>query len=108
MLPSKEESFGIVFLEAWSFSKPVVGANIGAIASLIEDGTDGLLFEPDNPESLAEKLTLLINSEQLRNELGNNGHKKFSEQYTWDVVAKKFRDVYQSAITKFKQREKRS
>ncbi len=101
VLPSKEESFGIVFLEGWSFSKPVIGAGIGAIASIIEDGKDGLLFKPDDADDLAEKLTTLISNQPLRQTLGNNGNTKFKENYTWDIVAKKFRAVYEEAIIKF-------
>jgi len=108
VLPSKEESFGIVFLEAWSFSKPVIGAGIGAIASIIEDGTDGLLFRPDDAEDLGEKLTTLITNEQLRHTLGTNGNTKFTENYTWDIVAKKFRAVYEEAIIKFNTQRKKN
>ncbi len=99
VLPSTEESFGVVFLEAWSFGKPVIGAGIGAVASLIEDGSDGLLFEPGSHSSLANKLEVLFNNEFLRKEMGMNGHKKFQENFTWDVIAKKFRDVYALAIS---------
>lgn len=102
VLPSKEESFGVVFLEAWSFSKPVIGANIGAIASLINDGKDGLLFKVDDAASLAEKLSVLIQDKALREQMGVAGNKKFKDNYTWDIIAKKFRDVYQLAINKFK------
>ncbi len=101
VLPSKEESFGVVFLEAWSFSKPVVGAGIGAVASLIEEGKDGLLFKPDDVQDLADKLRLLVENEPLRKELGENGKAKYLANYTWDAIAKKFRDVYQLAINKF-------
>jgi len=105
VLPSKEESFGVVFLEAWSFSKPVIGANIGAIASLIEDGTDGLLFDADSEQSLAEKMTTLIKNEELRKQMGTAGNKKYRQHYTWDIVAEKFRQVYQLAITKFNNKQ---
>lgn len=102
VLPSKEESFGVVFLEAWSFSKPVIGAGIGAVASLIDDGKDGLLFTVDDANSLAEKLGVLIQDKSLREKMGNEGNKKFRENYTWDIIGEKFRDVYQLAINKFK------
>lgn len=102
VLPSKEESFGVVFLEAWSFSKPVIGAGIGAVASLVEDGKDGLLFNVDDADSLAEKLSILIQDKSLREQMGVEGNKKFRENYTWDIIAEKFRAVYQLAINKFK------
>lgn len=105
VLPSKEESFGVVFLEAWSFSKPVIGANIGAVASLVEDGVDGLLFTADDAHSLAEKINILAADEALRSQLGINGNKKLLENYTWEMVGNKFRDVYQLAIKKFTKKQ---
>lgn len=105
VLPSKEESFGVVFLEAWSFSKPVIGANIGAIASLIEDGADGLLFDAESEESLAEKMTTLIQNEALRKLMGAAGNNKYRQHFTWDIIAEKFRQVYQLAITKFNNKQ---
>jgi glycosyltransferase involved in cell wall biosynthesis len=45
-LPSSGEAFGIVYLEAWAYGKPVIGANIASVSSLIEDGGDGYLIDP--------------------------------------------------------------
>ena len=45
-LPSIAESSGIVYLEAWLCAKPVIGARIGAVQCVIEDGRDGLLVDP--------------------------------------------------------------
>lgn len=101
VLPSKEESFGIVFIEAWSFYKPVIGANIPAIASLINDGKDGLLFRKDDVESLISKMDVLIYNKNFREELGVNGNKKFRENYRWEIVAAKFRSAYIEAIKNF-------
>lgn len=95
----------MVFLEAWSFFKPVIGANIGAVASLISDGVDGLLFAPGNAEDLTNKIETLILDADMRNTLGVNGNKKFNEHFTWDIVAEKFRQVYLMAITKFKNKQ---
>lgn len=105
VLPSMEESFGVVFLEAWSFSKPVIGANIGAIASLIEDGKDGLLFDTEREQSLVEKMTTLIQNEPLRKQMGLAGNNKYRQHFTWDIIAEKFRQVYQLAIIKFNNKQ---
>jgi glycosyltransferase involved in cell wall biosynthesis len=70
------ETFGLVGAEAMSLGIPVVGSNIGAIANLIEDGVDGLLFEPDNPGDLAAKVTRLWNDIELCRRLGRNGRAK--------------------------------
>ncbi|MCW3110760.1 MAG: glycosyltransferase family 4 protein [Segetibacter sp.] len=94
VLPSHNESFGIVFLEAWSCKKPVIGASIGAVRDVISDGVDGLLMQMDNESSLAEKLTELIKSETLRKTMGENGFSKVKENYTWDIITTRLRQCY--------------
>ncbi len=98
VMPSANESFGIVFLEAWACKKPVIGAGIKAIASVIIEHEDGLLMEPGNPESLAEKILLLANNSQMRAQLGNSGYKKVLDQYDLHAVAKKFHNICISQI----------
>ena len=105
ILPSKEESFGVVFLEAWSFCKPVIGAGIGAIASLIEEGKDGLLFNPDDVDSLVEKICILIDNKDTRELLGKAGYQKVKTLYQWDIITGKFRFVYEKAMEKFAQKK---
>lgn len=92
-MPSLNESFGIVFLEAWACKKPVIGAGIKAIASVINDQEDGLLMEPGKPESLAEKIVLLANNPQMAKRLGHNGYNKVIDQYDIHAVATKFHSI---------------
>jgi glycosyltransferase involved in cell wall biosynthesis len=101
VLPSINESFGIVFLEAWSCKKPVIGMDIGAIRSVINDGVDGLLAKVNSPTDLAHKINMLAENPELRQILGTNGYNKTSENYTWDIVTKRYRDVYIMAKNKF-------
>jgi glycosyltransferase involved in cell wall biosynthesis len=101
VLPSVNESFGMVFLEAWSCKKPVIGTNMGAIRSVISEGVDGFLMKPNDPEHLAGIVLALCNNKGMREELGTNGFKKTAENYTWPVIIKKYRDVFTMAINKF-------
>jgi glycogen(starch) synthase len=105
VMPSVHESFGIVFLEAWCCRKPVIGANIGAIASVIEHEVDGLLMEPNSYLDLAKKMQSLITDKELREHFGSNGFKKTTEQFTWPAVAKKYHDAMLMAIEKFKRNQ---
>ncbi|HNE93394.1 MAG TPA: glycosyltransferase family 4 protein, partial [Chitinophagaceae bacterium] len=102
VLPSTNESFGIVFLEAWACKKPVIGTAIGAVSSVISNGTDGLLMQPYNTIDLTEKILQLSNDKNLREFMGANGYNKVIQNYTWEIVTKKFRDTYVAAIEKFK------
>jgi glycosyltransferase involved in cell wall biosynthesis len=101
VLPSKEESFGVVFLEAWSFKKPVIGARIGAVASLISEGKDGLLFIPDDVDDLTEKMSSLLDSHNTCINLGEAGFTKVQQYYNWNHITKVFRDAYIKAIESF-------
>ncbi len=98
VLPSGEESFGIVFAEAWACGKPVIGANVGAVASLIEVGQDGLLFEYGNVDSLANAISALLADENKRQQMGNTGQEKVLENYSWEKVTKRLRTVYERVI----------
>jgi len=72
-LPSTAEGFGLVFLEAMAFSKPVIGAASGGTTDVIEDGVNGLLVPPNDPERLAQALDRLLRDESLCAELGRRG-----------------------------------
>lgn len=99
LYPSAHESFGIVFLEAWAARKPVIGARVGAVAAVIGEGQDGLLITHRSvPELIAAIRTLLANPE-LRQQMGTAGYQKVRQQYTWDIVADKFRAVYLHSLT---------
>lgn len=101
ILPSSNESFGIVFLEAWSCRKPVIGMGIGAISSVVTNGVDGLLATPGDAGSLAEKIVTLAANNNLRSQMGEAGYHKTAANYTWQVVTAKYREVYQQAIKQF-------
>lgn len=96
--PSGHESFGIVFLEAWAAGKPVIGARVGAIPTVIDEGRDGLLVEHRDADDLAGAIRTLLSQPALRRELGANGRQKVKQRYTWNIVADKFRAIYKRAL----------
>lgn len=67
------EGFGIVFLEAGMYKKPVVGSRCGGIPEIIVDMENGLLVDQQNIVGLSEAIVKLINDKHLRDFLGNNG-----------------------------------
>ena len=101
VLPSKEESFGTVFLEAWQFKKPVIGAGIGAISSIIDAYKNGLLFKPDDMIDLCEKIEYLLQHPNNARSMGNAGYLKLAEYYTWQTITERFREAYIKAIEIF-------
>jgi glycosyltransferase involved in cell wall biosynthesis len=94
VFPSGHESFGIVLVEAWAARKPVIGVRVGAIPTVVDEDVDGLLIEHRNAADLTAKLRILIDQPELRHRLGEAGHAKVVQRYTWNIVADRFREVY--------------
>ena len=92
-MPSVQESFGGVYVEAWSLRKAVIGGRIGPIACVIDHGTDGLLSSQD-PIELAEAISHLLSHSSQCIAMGNAGWQKVQDKYAWDRLAKKTLEVY--------------
>ena len=84
-LPSTGEGFGLVFLEAMAFGKPVVAAACGGATDIVEDGVNGLLVPPRDPERLADALNLLFQDDVLRSRLGQRGAAMVRERYSFST-----------------------
>jgi len=84
-LPSTGEGFGLVFLEAMAFSKPVVGAACGGTTDVVEDGVNGLLVPPGDAGALARALDRLLRDESLRTKLGARGAEIVRRKYQFGV-----------------------
>lgn len=80
-LPSRKEGFGIVFLEAMRFGKPVIGGNHGGTPEIIDHGVDGVLVDTSNVEGLAQYLVEFSKSPALRRQMGLKGYEKVRKRY---------------------------
>lgn len=84
-LPSIGEGFGLVFLEAMAFAKPVVGAACGGTTDVVEDGVNGLLVPPRDTEGLVQALGRLLGDDALRAALGQRGAQLVHQNYQFSV-----------------------
>jgi len=84
-LPSTGEGFGLVFLEAMAFAKPVVGAACGGTTDVVEDDVNGLLIPPASPGRLVEALASLLSDELHRTRLGQRGAEIVRRKYSFEV-----------------------
>lgn len=94
-LPSMQESFGGVFVEAWSLRKPVVGGRIGPIANVIDEGVNGLLATQE-PDDLADAVCQMLCDEQRSVAMGQSGYEKVQARYSWEQIARRTLRVYES------------
>jgi glycosyltransferase involved in cell wall biosynthesis len=96
-LPSTQECFGSVFVEAWKMGKPVIGADIPAVSSVITNGVDGYVV-PAEPMYLAKKIIELLDSPTLRKRMGENGLQKAESQYEWSTLSTRLENIYQTVL----------
>lgn len=83
VMPSAGEGFGIVFLEAMQFGKPVVAADCGGTPEVVKNNTTGLLIEYGDIAQLTRALTRLCLDPALRTQLGSAGHQRLKENFTF-------------------------
>lgn len=97
VLASIEESFGIVFLEAWICGKPVIGARIPSTECVIAEGVDGLIAEPLDAADLARCILALLGDQGLRVRMGAAGRAKTLAHHTWDAVTDRWEAALRQA-----------
>jgi glycosyltransferase involved in cell wall biosynthesis len=93
-LPSRTDSFGIVFLEAWAYGKPVIAAEAWGVRTVINAGQDGLLVPFGDVEALARAIRMLAADAALRRRLGETGRAKVQRQHTWQHKYPRIQQVY--------------
>ncbi|MBX2997419.1 MAG: glycosyltransferase [Caldilineaceae bacterium] len=96
--PSLYESFGLIYLEAMNYAKPVIGCRAGGIPEVVDDGVNGLLVEPDAAPPLAEAIVSLLNAPMRLHDMGLAGRQRLLERFTYLQMAKGFEAVYRQAI----------
>jgi len=79
--------------EAQLMKKPVVATNVGGIPEIMINNKTGFLIEKGDANSWIEKLSLLINDEQKRKTMGEEGRKFVEENFNWNIIAKEFLEI---------------
>ena len=81
------EGFGIVFLEAAATERPTIGGNTGGVPEAVAENETGLLVSGTDVDELADAIRRLLDSPQLREQMGRAGRKRVLERFTWDATA---------------------
>ena len=97
-LPSWNEGFGVVYLEAMAYGKPVIGCRGQGIDGTVVHGETGMLAEPKSVESLSCCLEYLLKDRGNRQKIGMNAKKIVLESYTWENSARTLLSLYGSMI----------
>ncbi len=95
-MPSFEEPFGLVYLEAMAMKKPVVALQNGGTPEVVEHEKTGLLAAPGDRQGLAANILTLIRSPELRAKMGEQGRRRAEERFTPQRMALDTARVYAS------------
>lgn len=93
VLPSLEEGFGLVLVEAQLCRRPVIGARSGGITDIIEHDTSGLLVTPDDVQDLAAAMERILGDFQLALRLAEGGYQSAQKNYSPQAVLQKYLEV---------------
>jgi glycosyltransferase involved in cell wall biosynthesis len=100
ILPSENENFGNVILEAWACRKPVaVSRNVG-LADLVTEHSAGILIS-SSPALIAKEINDLIVDSLLLKKLGENGYMLAGSKFQWSSVANRLRCLYEKYSTNY-------
>jgi glycosyltransferase involved in cell wall biosynthesis len=84
VMPSHKEGFGIVFLEAMAYGKPIVGGAQGGTPSVVQNGKTGLLVDYGDVAGIANSITRLLRDDTLRERYGRAGHRRLLNEFTFE------------------------
>lgn len=99
VLPSRIDPFPFVMLETGLMRKPFLGARTGGIEEFIDDGVNGILFEPGNIMQLNSKIDYIINDREKAQVIAENLHLKVREHISPDNYVSKLSKIYDEVLT---------
>jgi glycosyltransferase involved in cell wall biosynthesis len=96
-VPSRNEPFGIVVLEAWAAGKPVVASRNGGPAEVVTHGQEGYLVH-DDPGSIAWGIREVFHNFAHARWMGERGRAKAAYSFSWDHIAGQTEGIYRELV----------
>ncbi len=97
--PSLSEAFGMSLVEGMATGIPVIGARIGGMTSVIEEGKTGFLVKPNDPSALADAICYLLANNELRKSMGKAGRQRVLDLFSWEKVAESLELQYEKLLS---------
>jgi glycosyltransferase involved in cell wall biosynthesis len=97
VIPSRNEPFGLVLLEAWSAEKGVVASNVGGLSENIDSFVDGVKVQPE-PDALAEGIGTVLGKPLAAGALGRRGRKKIDRMFLWGPIGERMAETYARVV----------
>ena len=101
-VPSAREGFGLVAVEGMMRKKPVIASKVGGLQNIIVDKETGYLVPPNSPRCLADKISYLIKSKNLRDSMGEKGYLLAKKKFSAGNYAKRVAELYEALVLKSK------
>lgn len=98
ILPSQSEGLPTVLLEASAMGVPAVATNVNGVPDIIVHNKTGFLVEKYNLKSFEKYTKTLIENEDLTKKMGKNARAHVKANFSWNIIAKKYKEVYQSLL----------
>jgi len=95
----KGEGFGIAFLEAMAFGRPVIGPSYGAPVELIRHKETGLLVDPEDPRELAQALLDVLGNPEAAREMGRAGRELVTKHYSHQMFRQRLAQILLASPT---------
>jgi glycosyltransferase involved in cell wall biosynthesis len=95
-LPSVDESFGIVYVEAMMHKKPIVACDVAPVNEIVMNNRTGILVPPGRDDLLAQALDRLLSDPEKRRIMGDKGYQRYCELYEGNKVMERIIEVYRN------------
>ena len=93
-LPSLQQGFGVIMLEAMALGRPAIASGVGGILSIIEDNKNGLVVPPSDSRALAERLLELLNDPERTRKIAIAGQNLVEDKFTVDRMVEETIGLY--------------
>ena len=94
------ETFGNSIIEGSYHKLPVVASCVGGVPEIVEDGLSGYLVDYKDIETFIEKIKMLVDDEELRGKMGNNGLLYVTKKFDPKIIEARLDELYQSVLEK--------
>jgi glycosyltransferase involved in cell wall biosynthesis len=100
VLPSIQEGFGIVLLEAMALGKPIVASHVGGIPEIVQHEKTGILVKAADVEELSKGVLTLLNDPNKRRKMGEQAQKRAAEYFSVERMMERLYGLYEDVLAK--------
>lgn len=102
VLPSHDEPFGLVVLEAMAAARPIVATSAGGVPEIVRDGSDALLVPPRDPGAMGEAICRLLDDDALAGNLARAAEERVASEFPLWRHAARMRELYERLVAERK------